>query len=106
MVNSFVPKRVYRADNPRLSTSMQLYRSLLGIQSVNASVRGTSHLLRIVYDVPTPTALGKSTNGRPNELSSTAELILEFDPASKRLIDAQVSLFDLHSVQKLMSFSW
>jgi hypothetical protein len=78
----------------RLATSMQFYRSLLGIQSVYASARGTTHLLHIVYDVPMSPArpLARSVHqqsGKPD--SETVELVLEFDPISRRLADAQVS---------------
>ena len=78
------------ADHLRLSTSMQFYRSLLGIQSVKASTRGTSHLLHIIYDIPLPAALNKSTKSQHTD-HGLVELILEFDPSSKRLVDAQVS---------------
>lgn len=67
---------------------MQLYRSLLGIQSVRASARGPSHLLHITYDAPT---LARSNSGKAKKGADAVELVLEFDPASKRLLDAQVS---------------
>jgi hypothetical protein len=46
-----------------------------------------------MYDVPVSESLSKSANARTKDKdgSKEVELVLEFDPATKRLVNAEVS---------------
>ena len=75
-----------RLANPvrldRYASSLGFYRTLLGIRSVRAV---SDRELHIEYDVP---SIGPSARNEKN----TITLILQFDPASRRLTNAHVSV--------------
>ena len=78
----------------RLSSSIQFYRSLMGITSVSASVApgGKQHLLHVRYDVPDGSASTASSplprDGKSGK--AQAELVLAFDATTRLLQGAEI----------------